>query len=270
MEPNNDLQEQALEIPPEKAPLRSAPDHPGKNAENSGAEVLETGTPRPRLLRRLLAAGEWPLRHIKRTLRTGAMWLVDAGRRIWQRLRKRTETSRQEEDADDRHGKVADEDTRPARKKPAPPPAAEEIKPAAPRSRVRSFFLYLLVLIVGGIAGMTFSFALLSKMIANQAQRISDQRDEIAQVETQLSRVQEAEAKSRLEGLEYQKKLAAAESRLQSLANDMEKAKPAQSSGNNPVVPAKPPVPGKSANCTLEPGKIGDNLTRCIDEFNRK
>lgn len=272
MEPDNDPQEQALEIHPEKAPAQAAHDSPGNAAEKTGEEAPEAGSPRPSLFRRLLEACWLPLRYLKRFLRTGALWITNASRSILKRLRSRAETPHEEDREEDRHGDNSSE-TRVARKKTAPPPVPEAIKAIEPRSPVRSFFVYLLVLIIGGIAGMTFSFALLSKMITNQAEKIGDQRDEIAQMENQLSRVQQAEAKSRLENMEYQKKLSEVENQLNSaIQKPGGNTPPPTTSGGNPTAPAavRPPVSRKTGDCTLESGKIGDNLTRCIDEFNRK
>lgn len=268
MEPDNDPQELALEIPPENAPVQSTLDSLGKAAKNTGEETQATGSPRPGLWQRLLEKGGWLMRHLRRFVQAGASWITAAGSGIWRRLRNRAETP-QADGEDGRHGDDSSKSL-PARKKPLPTPATEEIKVAAPRSLVRSVFLYLLFLVIGGIAGMTFSFALLFQMITNQAQKIGDQRDEIAQIENELSRIRQAEAKSRLENLEYQKKLSAAEGKLQSATQNLEKSTPSLASSGYPATPAKPPVAGKSLNCTLEPGKIGDNLTRCIDELNRK
>ncbi len=271
MEPDNDPQEQALEVHPEKAPAQAAHDSPGNAAEKTGEKAPETGSPRPSLFRRLLEACWLPLRYLKRFLRTGALWITNTSRSILKRLGSRAETPHEEDREEDRHGDNSSE-TRVARKKTAPPPVPEAIKAVGPRSPVRSFFVYLLVLIIGGIAGMTFSFALLSKMITNQAEKIGDQRDEIAQMENQLSRVQQAEAKYRLENMEYQKKLSEVENQLNSTIQKPVGNTPPTTSGGNPTAPAavKPPVSRKTGDCTLESGKIGDNLSRCIDEFNRK
>ncbi|MFA6311581.1 MAG: hypothetical protein WCV99_15865 [Sterolibacterium sp.] len=137
--------------------------------------------------------------------------------------------------------------------------------PPAPRSVVRSFFIYLLVLILGIIAGMIFSFALLSNMVINQAQKIGDQRDEISQLEKQYSRALESEAK-------YRKRLGEIESQL-NLATQKAGKETTGESGNSPgAAPAakeRPATPNKTGDCTLESGNA-ENLARCLDEFNRK
>jgi len=274
MEPDKDLKEHALEFSPENpAPAPAQAAHSGP--ENEGAEEkIDVATaeapaadsPRLSLSRRILEAVEWPLSHLKKTLRIGVLWIINAGKAVTQRFGKRAAPPDEKDGAEERR---SDKETRVAKKKPEPPPV--DGATVAPRSRLRSFLLTLLVLILGGIAGMTFSFALLSKMIANQAERIGAQRDEMAEMENQLVRLQESEAKYRRENMEHQKKQKNAENQLHPTP---------QNPGNAPpVVPpapaaaaaaSKPPLPAKSGNCTLESSKIGDNLTRCIDEFNRK
>lgn len=295
MESDNDPQVHALEISPEKAPAQTARKRPGNSMEKIGEEDPATDSPRQPLFRRLLEACGRPLRQLKQVLLAGSLRIIDAGSGILQRLRKRTETPHDEDEdrKDDRHRDSGE--NRFASKKAAPLPTTEAIKAVEPRRPIRSFFITLLVLIIGGIAGMTFSFALLSKIITNQAERIGDQRDEIAQMENQLSRILQSEAKYRLESMAHQKKLSEIENHLnpaiqnpvvqnpaiqnpaiqnqnRALQNPVGKNPPPTESKGNPTTPVteKPPLSNKSGNCTLESGNVGDNLARCISEFNRK
>lgn len=245
------------------------------------AEELATAAVNSRWqrLKKFLHAVSQPFLRVKRLLSAGLLRIIDASSGLLQRLRKRAETPNEEEPGEDRHRDDSSE-TPVARKKTAPPPnskgatppTAEAIKSVEPRSPVRSFFIYLLVLIIGGIAGMTFSFTLLSKMTTNQAQKIGDQRDEITQMEHQLSRILQSEAKYRLESMEYQKRLSEVENHLNSAIPKPGGNTPPTESAGNRSVPAtgKSPVSLKSGECTLESGKIGDNLSRCINQFNSK
>ncbi|MBI3524142.1 MAG: hypothetical protein HY066_06385 [Betaproteobacteria bacterium] len=284
MEPDKDPQEHALELSPEnQVPAQAAPDSPVQAAQSGAEAVAETpgvaapaaGKPRLSLARRILEALEWPLGHLKKILRLGALWLVTAVKGILQRFKRGAKTPEEKDDTGERRKeKDADDgnESRPARKKAEPSPATETVKTDAPRSKVRSFFIYLLVLLIGGFAGMTFSSAVLWKMLANQAEKIVDQRDEIVQMENQMARLQESEAKYRRENTEQQKKLKDAETQLHAATQNSGKNPPPAMQPAIPSVPAaaKPPAAAKGGECVLEPGKIGDNLTRCIKEFNRK
>ncbi len=276
MEPDNDPQEHALELSqeksPETAPTQVAQDTLKHTAETAGVAAAKINSPGRPLYRRLMEMSGKPFVYLKGFLQTGGARLVDAGKGLMQRLRNRGKPSPEEDRVDKRHDDKS-RDPGVARKKTEPPPTAEAPKAVKPRSPVRSFFLYLLVLIIGGIAGMTFSFALFSKIIANQAEKIGDQRDEIAKIETQLSRTMESEAKFRLETMESKKKLSEVENRLNAaIQNSRENTAPTETRVN-PTAPAaavKSPGSVKSGDCVLASGKIGDNLARCINSYNRK
>lgn len=186
--------------------------------------------------------------------------VIDATSGLLKRLRNRVKAS---PDAEDGQEDERDE-ARASRKKPAPPHAAEtvEVQPA-PRSHVRSFFIYLLVFIIGSIAGMTFSSALVSKMLINQAQKIEDQREEIGQLEKQYSRVLESEAK-------YRKKLSEVEAQAEQAARNAAK-EPVVPPSVNPATPApgKQLVNKKTGNCPLESGNPAE-LAKCIEDYNRR
>lgn len=141
--------------------------------------------------------------------------------------------------------------------------AAHEAKPPAPHSAVRSVFLYLLVVIVGIIVGMIFSFALLSNMVINQAKKIEDQRDEISQLERLNAKALEAEAR-------YRNRLAEAESELNQLARKTER-EPAPTEAVKPSGATfdKSSSARKTGNCTLEAGNP-EQLAKCVEDFNRK
>lgn len=291
MASDKDPQEHALELPPEKipegaseispevssetVPVQTTLDSGGDPPEQVGEASPET-SPRLSIFRRFLEAVRRTLQQLKQLLQTVVSRIAAAGRGLMQRFRRRAKTPDEEDRKADhpRDAHTPDErtgDEAPVSRKRSDKPApAEAVKAVAPRSAVRNLFLYLLALIVGGIAGMGFSFALLSTMLSNQAQKIGDQRDEIAQMETQLARIRQSETKYRLENVEYQKRLGEIEKRLNSVMQNPGGNAPSAESGSNPGAPAKSPMSSKTGKCTLEPGKIGDNLSRCLDEFNRK
>lgn len=272
MATDNDPKELALEVSPETTPVQEVPSSPEEMAETNANEATDTETASPRrpLFRRLLETCGKPFLSLKGLLQSGVTRISGAGGKILQRLKNRSMTPRAEDSGEERQdGK--DREPRESRKKAEPPPIAEAPKAVAPRSKVRSFFLYLLALTVGGIAGMTFSFALLTKIIANQAERIVDQRDEIAKIEALLSRTQQAETKYRLEGLESRKKLSESENQLNAAIQDSRENAMPEETSIKPGIPATAkPAAAKSGKCVLESGKIGDNLTKCIDIYNRK
>lgn len=207
-------------------------------------------------------AGVSRLQRLKRFILAAYLRVIDALSGVLNRLRNRVGKLKEE----DGEKEERSESRAPERK--AKTPHADEAPvatPPAPRSAVRSFFIYLLVLVIGIIAGMTFSFALLSNMVINQAQKIEDQRDEISQLEKQYSSARESEAK-------YRNRLSETETQLRQLTEKMSKTAPPES-GSSPAPtkekPEKPPAPVKTGNCNVESGNA-EELARCIDEFNRK
>lgn len=211
----------------------------------------------------------------KHVLQAGVVKIIDAGSGLLQRLRKRTAESGAEQAPDDEHRAVRPESqakakAREAHAKEAPP---QEVAAPHPHSAVHTILLYLLMLVIGSVAGMTFSFVLFSTMVSNQAKKIEDQRDEISQLEKQHSRLLESEANYRKESNEFRQRL----SELEALEAARNAATAAQEAAANPAAanPAttargKQPVARKTGNCNLAAGNIDNNLNRCIDEFNRK
>lgn len=277
MEPDNDPQLHALEASPETPPV-TPPAHVAQHSSESAAkspnaETPQAGSPRRPLFRRLLEACGKPFAYLKGLLQPGVGRIFDAGRGLLQRLRNRGTPPAEERGADKRQDEKSRE-PRATRKKEEPPASVEQPQTVAPRSPVRSVFLYLLVLILGTIAGMTFSFALLSKIITNQAEKIGDQRDEIAKIETEHSNTLLSEAKYRLESMESKKRLSEVESQLRTALQNAKgiTPPPPPETRTNPTAPAtvKPPGSAKPGDCVLDSGKVGDNLARCINNFNRR
>jgi hypothetical protein len=209
-------------------------------------------------------AGVGRLKRLKQFFATDYLRTIDRLSRVLKRLRglvgkPKEEDSPGEEKAERSEARGAPKKT----KRPATDDAAHAAAPPAPHSLVRSLFIYLLVLVVGIIAGMIFSFALLSNMVINQAHKIGDQRDEISQLEKQYSRVLESEAK-------YRNKLTETESQLNQLTRKTEKeAEPAEPVTAPAAATEKAGAARKTANCSLESGSP-DKLAKCLEEFNRK
>lgn len=204
-------------------------------------------------------AGVSRWQRLKRFFVTRYLRLIDGLSAGLKRLRSRVGEPKEA----DGEGEERSESRAPHKK--AKTPHAEEAPAAAPpppRNPVRSFFIYLLVLIVGIIAGMIFSFALLSNMVINQAQKIGDQRDEISQLEKQYSKALESQAK-------YRNRLSDVESQLNQLTQRLGKEAPVEPASPPATAREKSPIPAKTGNCNLESGNA-EELARCIDEFNRK
>ena len=223
----------------------------------------------------LRASGRLFLRP-KHFVQAGVVKIIDAGTGLLQRLRKSAaEPSAEEASADERSAAREESHARKPREdhsKEAPPKQAppKQAVAAHPHSPIHNILIYLLVLIVGGLAGMTFSFVLFSTMVSNQAQKIDDQRDEISQLEKQHSILLESEARYRKENNEYRKQLSEIEATA--AARNAEAEKAAREAAGNSVAPqgARRPVARKTGNCNLDAGNIDNNLTRCVEEFNRK
>lgn len=205
-------------------------------------------------------AGVSRWQRLKRFVIARYLRVIDALSGVLKRLRKRAGKPVEEDGQREER-----EETRSSRK-PAKAPHADQAAtaqpPPPPRSPVRSFFIYLLVLIIGIIAGMTFSFALLSNMVINQAQKIGDQRDEISQLEKQYSKALESQAK-------YRNRLSDVESQLNQRTQRGGKEAPAEPANPPATAKEKSPNSAKTGNCNLESGNA-EELARCIDDFNRK
>ena len=231
-------------------------------------------------LKRLLHSIGSLFQRPKHLLQAGVVKALDTCSGLLQRLRKRAaEPGAEEAPADGRSSareeshakaKVREDRGKEAPAKEVPP---KEAAVPRPHNAVHSILLYLLVLIVGSVAGMIFSFLLFSTMVSNQAKKIEDQRDEISQLEKQHSRLLESEANYRQENNETRQRLR----ELETLETERMAAKAAQEVAANQAAAnasaaarGKPPVARKAGNCTVDVGKIDQNLNRCIEEFNRK
>jgi len=156
---------------------------------------------------------------------------------------------------------------------------------------VRAPFVFFLALVIGAIAGMVFSYNLLSHMIVNQAERIGSQRESIAILEKESLRFRESEASYREELLAIRKKLAEAEcrpnqggtsSRGKSSARSSNPAVHAEANGtafpeyggNSSALPGaaakQPNAAQKSSTCNIGSGSPDKGIVRCLDELKQK
>lgn len=198
------------------------------------------------------------LRRLKQFFVGPYLRVIDAMSAVLKRLRSRVgatsgENGEREERAESR-GNSAKRGLAPQHE------GAPVAPPPAPRSVVRSLLINLLVFIVGIIAGMTFSFALLSNMVINQAQKIDDLRDELTQLEKQYSRVTQSEAK-------YRARLLEVETQLNQVSRTVTRDAGSAEANAAASVPEKPGTARN--NCSAETGNA-EKLARCVEEFNRK
>lgn len=265
MEPDGDLKEEALE-----APQKEPPQEPPKEIqEHLPVEGNKQGV---RFKQFLQATGRLLLRQ-KTFLQTGLLKVIVAGKGLLLRLRKQAPEG---DEADERNAKREERpgksEERPGKRddhsKAVPP--AEPVAAPQPRSSAQSILLYVLVLLVGGLAGMTFSFVLLSAMVYNQAQKIDIQNDEIAQLERQHSKLMESEAKYRRENGEYRQRLSEIEALEAARKAEKEAALQESRAASSLAASGKAVVAKKTGNCNVDASNIGSNLARCVDEFNRK
>ncbi|MFA7280376.1 MAG: hypothetical protein WC100_09775 [Sterolibacterium sp.] len=219
-------------------------------------------------------------RRPKHALLSGEVKVIDAFSGVLQRLRKRAADSDSEiapaegqdearEGREESHAKSKPHEERgKAKEKDKPQEAVAE---SHSHSTFHVILLYVLVLIIGCVVGMIFSFLLLSTMVTNQAQKIEDQQDEISQLEKQHTHLMESEAKYRDENKQYRQRISefeaeqAAREAKEAAAQEAAALLSGPSRGR-----ASPSTPQKTGNCKLGAGSIDNNLNRCIEEFNRK
>ncbi len=220
-------------------------------------------------LKQFLQALGRPFLRPKHFLQAGAVKLIDGCTGLLQRLRNRVAES----DAGGGDERSAAREESHAKSKPredhGKEAAPKQVAAPPPRRAVQGVLLYLLVLIVGGLAGMTFSFVLFSTMVSNQAQKIDNQRDDISQLEKQHSILMESEARARKESNEYRKQLSDIDAREAARHTEAEKQL-REAAANSGAPPGAKQVANKAGNCKLDGGTGDSKLPRCVEEFNRR
>lgn len=146
-----------------------------------------------------------------------------------------------------------------------------------PRSRLRSLFVFLLGSVISAIAGMIFSYTLLSTMIVNQARKIDDQMDEISRLGRQYSIILTSEARYRNENQACQKNLEEMELNLAdqrsaeiTSAQEPGATRYAQTGASVSSGNRLQQIPGGVVECQLGSEETASDLTRCINVYNRR
>jgi hypothetical protein len=254
--------------------------------ESSEEAATEAAPEKSSLLGRLKSATAGIgriFRRPKHALLSGEVKVIDAFSGVLQRLRKRAADSDSEiapaegqdgareprEGREESHAKGKPQEERGKAKEKEKP--QEAVAESHPHSTFHVILLYVLVLIIGCVVGMIFSFLLLSTMVTNQAKKIDDQRDEISQLEKQHTHLMESEAKYRDDNKQYRQRIS--EFEAEQAAREAKEAA-AQEAATLPSAAARgkagSSTPLKTGNCKLGAGSIDNNLNRCIEEFNHK
>lgn len=205
--------------------------------------------------------------------------LIDAAIGFFQRLRNRVAPPVDAEAAD--HGG--------RRRSPAHGAAAGDAAPAAVAApvpgRLRSFLLHVAFLLVGTIAGMTFSYRILSQVIDANDIIVDYLRDQIAQMTKEEARNLNARAKLQLQVAENNKEIREFrvvideyKDLVEDLRQQLSELKavragtPARTIAPYATSPAKSKPSGqtKLGTCVMGSGSTAASLANCVDEFNRK
>lgn len=269
---SNDSKTESLEAQQDEAEKPVNRQLPGNSPEEKQEEGVKPGKRDSLGLKGFWHAISSRLQRTRNFFAAGLVRMRDAGSGLLKRLKKRSvDAAEGDAETDERHAeRPARKEKKPVRDERVRTETPQEATPQAPRSGLHNLIINLLVLVIGAIAGMTFSFTLLSSMLFNQANRINDQREDIGQLEKQVSRIMESEARYRKENNELQKRLSEMEATAaaQNAAKEAPLAESAASSA--PHSTGKQAQAKKSGDCKLDAGNLGSNLNRCIDEFNRK
>lgn len=225
--------------------------------------------------------------HARRVLRSrvsaAATAVLDAGIALLQWLRKRAGGA-QDPDAEAGEGRPRSRTDRPAGRRDAAAHSAEveaEAEAPKPRRRVRAFFVYLSILLAGGMGGGALAYDLLAKLLDRQA--VESRRLEAAASKqakaaaTVQKKLEDAEKKLEVSLAEYtksaaekQKKLDEAEKRpVPILAAEGAGQAPRPSPGSAGREPRPPKTPLKTGDCTLVGSGNVAALKDCVADFNR-
>ncbi len=221
------------------------------------------------------------LSRLNRPITVSRLAIIEALIGILQRMKDRLSSSAETDEKDDKRKGHAEVE-------------AATVEEAPKKAPARIVFVFVLALLIGGFAGMVFSFTLFAKMIVNQAERIDAQRDNISILEKENARAQEAEANYRNDLTETQKKLDETERNLNlsiaaarnkfnarrsgpSVSMDRTEAKGTafpEYLGNSSALPGamakQQGAAQKSRTCEVEVGNTDKDMARCLDELKRK
>lgn len=240
-------------------------DHHGRQREDDPQNEEDSARPR------------WHTR-LKQRLMARAVVILDAGVAALERLK--TRAGGQEEARAER-----------GRSKHAAEPKIA-VEAVVPRSRLRRNLIFVMMMLLSAVIGMSIGYSLLSRVLSVQSEKIRTQMEEISaySLENQEKASHIAEL---MKELDHQRaNLLEAEERLretamkvpepESRAEEAEhtKSAPKQETPRRAAVRAgqpsqartfNPTIPAKTGNCDLVVGgNSADTLKRCIDNFNRK
>jgi hypothetical protein len=148
----------------------------------------------------------------------------------------------------------------------------------------RGFLIVLALLLTSGIAGMTFSYHLLSRAIKSDAMLIDDLRDQVAQMEKVESRSVNIQARNQQQVAESNKALRECQAAMQGYEDQAVELRkqvsaltpsplPKPSSRSATARPAAAPqrtAPEKTGNCVMGTSNAVADLTRCVENYNRQ
>jgi hypothetical protein len=241
------------------------------DAESEAEDRVADDSWRTRALRLLSARASAASVRAKCVLRGAATAAIDAGITCLQRLRERAGDAKQAHERGDRDGERRAKRATAGRPEDA---VARAVAPI-PRRRVRRLFVYLSVVLAGGMGGSVLAYGLLAQLLDRQSAEIRRQ-------ELMLSKMSKAavESKNMLERqqaarIEADARLAAALAQKQKQPGEQQAKRVEVESG--PAIA----LAGRANNsrqagwtrageCTLGSGDVGSALKGCIAEMNRR
>lgn len=133
--------------------------------------------------------------------------------------------------------------------------------PKVPAPPVRNVYIYLLVLLIGGFAGMTFSFSLFSRIIFNQAEKIDSLHGDMIVLEQENAHSRQSEARSQQSEADYRDELLATQKKLEETESDLrdsiQNARKNPGTRFSPAHPASRTEPSGTAFPEYKAGKTG-------------
>lgn len=205
-------------------------------------------------------------------LTAASLRAIDGGMHALQRLRDRIEVPDDDESisrGDRRRGRsVVDEQ-----------PVAKAVEVSRSASLLHSTLVVLMCLLIGGVAGMLFSYRGFSKLLDSREAMIESMQDEIAQAKKEEALDLDAKAKYQRDLGEYRKQLRESQyaveeyrSRVENLNSQliaMQRANQPASRDGRAAPAARQALPQKSGTCVTGTTNLTGKLADCIDKFNR-
>lgn len=151
---------------------------------------------------------------------------------------------------------------------------------AAKPGRLRGVLIVLALLLATAFVSVIFSYGLLSRSIKADALIIDDLRDQVAQMEKVDARSVAIQAKSQQQIAENKKAMREYEAAIQGYEEQVAQLRQRLDAATpKPRKEAARPVaarrnartaPEKTGNCVMDAANAAADLTRCVEEFNRK